>query len=504
MIGKQLGEKQEMAVDTLTSLQPNFSGLFKNYTPLLSVCDEYLNHTGTTSAELQTVLNFFDKIPHHTCIKLQQKAQELFELRGVTFNVYSDNKGQEKIFPFDLIPRIIENSEWNTIEHGLKQRLQALNLFLSDIYGKQRILKDGLLPKEIILSSKGYFPQLQGITPPGGIHIHVGGIDLIREHGHLMILEDNLKVPSGVSYVLENRQISKRLLPQIFSQIPIQGIDDYPLRLRDALHSLLPSSRLKAPKLAVLTPGPYNSAYFEHLYLAKRMGASLVQNTDLVVIEDKVFLKTHSKLVQIDILYRRIDDEYIDPEVFKADSLLGVPGLMRAYSTGNVVLANAPGNGVADDKGVYPYVPEIIRYYLGEEPIIPQVETYCCADAKACEHVLNNLDKLVVKIVHQSGGYGIVIGTQASKEQLLDLKAQIIANPRDYIAQPVKQLSTSPTFNNEGISPRRMDFRAFVVSGKNSWVLPGGLTRVALEKGSYIVNSSQGGGAKDSWILGAS
>lgn len=490
------------------NLQPShcdcYTGLFKDYTPLKSVCDEFFNPSMEHLPALRTVLRCFDQMPKFKLLELQQRAQELFKRHGVTFNVYKDSEGQEKIFPFDLIPRVVDHREWDMIARGLEQRVRALNLFLADVYDQQLILKDGLLPQETVSSSQGFLPQLIGITPPGGIYIHVAGIDLIREDAHFMVLEDNLKVPSGVSYVLENRHMSKRLLPNIFSQIPIKAIDDYPLRLRHALHSLVAATGREQPLLVLLTPGPYNAAYFEHAYLAYRMGCALVQNHDLFVDDDKLFLKTHQGVKQVDILYRRIDDEFLDPKVFNPSSLLGVPGLMQAYRTGNVILANAPGNGVADDKGIYPYVPDIIRYYLAEDPILPQVETFSCMIQKQREYVLKHLSSLVIKVVNKSGGDGIIIGSQASKEQLSKVSEQIIANPRSFIAQPLIQLSTCPTLNEENITPRRVDLRPFIISGKSTWVLPGGLTRVALVKDSYIVNSSQGGGSKDTWVLGPS
>lgn len=486
--------------DTLADIKI-FLGLFKDYRILPSAFDEFFHQERQADPQLQKIVRFFDQIPYEQFKSLHEFAHGLFRQRGITFNVYSNQDGQEKIFPFDLIPRVICHQEWQKVERGLEQRIQALNAFLLDIYGEQKILKDGVLSKEIILSSKGYLPQLRGIVPPGGVYLNITGIDLIREHDSLTVLEDNLKVPSGVSYVLENRRISKQLFPSIFSEVPIVGIDDYPLQLKKTLLSGV-SPNVIDPLLVVLTPGPFNSAYFEHVYLSHRMGCPLVQNGDLTVQDDVVYLKTLKGLKRVDVIYRRTDDEFIDPTFFNPKSLLGVPGIINAYRKGNVILANALGNGVADDKAVYPYVPDMIRYYLNEEAILPQVETYSCTDPKARQHVLNNLSSCVIKIVNQSGGYGIIIGEQATSQQLQEIRERIITNPRDYIAQPLKQLSSSPTLSGGSICPRRIDLRPFILTGRSTWTLPGGLTRVALVKDSFIVNSSQGGGSKDTWVLG--
>ncbi len=485
----------------ITQKVPKYSGLFKDYQVLSKAYDEFFRAEKLANPQLQKIIHYFDQQPFGHFKNFHELAHALFRQRGITFNVYSNQDGQEKIFPFDIIPRVIDHKEWQKVERGLEQRIQALNAFLLDIYSKQQALKDGALPKEIILSSTGYLPQLRGITPPGGIYLNIAGIDLIREHDSLTVLEDNLKVPSGVSYVLENRRMTKQLFPGILSDVPVLGIDDYPLRLRNTLLANVSSSN-NDPLLVLLTPGPFNSAYFEHVYLSNRMGCPLVQNSDLIVENEIVYLKTLKGLKRVDVIYRRTDDEFIDPAFFNPKSLLGVPGIVNAYRKGNVILANALGNGVADDKAVYPYVPDMIRYYLGEEPILPQVETYSCTDPKACEYVLNHLPSCVIKIVNQSGGYGILIGEQATKQQLQEMRQRILANPRDYIAQPLKQLSTSPTLSDGMICPRRIDLRPFILTGRSTWTLPGGLTRVALVKDSYIVNSSQGGGSKDTWVLG--
>lgn len=474
-------------------------GLFKDYELQPGTFDEFFE--AEENIFLQKIIHYFEKYSLERFMPLHEKAFQLFRQRGITFNVYKEQCGQEKIFPFDLLPRPIVYDQWLTIQKGLAQRILALNAFLQDIYGEQKILKDKVLDRELVLSAKGYLPKLQGITPPGGVYIHVSGIDLIRDGSSFAVLEDNLKVPSGVSYVLENRRITKQLFPEIFAQVPVLGINDYPAQLKKALYALLPES-YEDPLLVLLTPGPYNSAYYEHLYLAKRMGCPLVRNQELVVENGKVYLKTLSGLKRVHMIYRRTDDEYLDPTVFKPDSCLGVPGLIDAYRRGNVVLANALGNGVADDKAIYPFVPQIIRYFLGEDPILPQIETYSCADPSSREQILANLSSYVIKIVNQSGGNGILIGEQATRQQLKEMGERIKANPRDYIAQPLKQLSTCPTLHNGKICPRRIDFRPFIIYGQTPWVLPGGLTRVALLKDSYIVNSCQGGGSKDTWVLG--
>lgn len=489
--------------DNATSQRKRCKGLFESYRLLPNTYDEFFDDERQSRSFFEETIRFFDRFSLDKFTSMHNKAHQLFKQRGITFNVYSDNCGLEKIFPFDLLPRLIDYTEWCVVQRGLAQRIRALNAFLLDIYGKQQILKDNKIPRELVLSSKGYIPKLQGIIPPGGMYLHVAGIDLIRDQNRFVVLEDNLKVPSGVSYVLENRRMTKQFFPELFNRIPIQGIDDYPHQLRKALYSLMPKSQ-EEPFLVILTPGQYNSAYFEHLYLAHRMGCPLVRNNELIVQDQKVYLKTLKGLKRVDILYRRTDDEFLDPTFFNPESVLGVPGLIEAYRHGNVILANAPGNGVADDKAIYPYVPEIIRYYLGEEPLLPQVETHSCENLTVRKHVLENLSNYVIKIVNQSGGYGIVIGQQASKQELQDMREKIVACPRDYIAQPLIQLSSCPTLSEGEISPRRIDFRPFIISGQSTWVLPGGLTRVALTSNSYIVNSSQGGGSKDTCVLGAS
>lgn len=475
-------------------------GLLDKYQGLTDVYDEYFDSERKDSAGLGQIIKFLGKFQSEEFYKLHQKSIDLFREGGITFNVYSDLAGQEKIFPFDLFPRVLYGKEWQYLEEGLKQRVMALNLFLQDIYGEQKIINDGYIPKELIFSSEGYLPQMKGVVPPQGVYIHIAGIDLIREGSQFFVLEDNLKVPSGVSYVLENRHVMKKLFPNLFLEVNVNPIDDYPIMLRHQLCSLA-EGKAERPFLVLLTPGPYNAAYFEHTYLAHRMGCPLVQNNDLVVIDNMLYLKSIEGLQRVDVLYSRVNDKYLDPTVLNPESTLGIPGLIKAYRSGNIILANAPGNGVADDKAIYPYVPKIIRYYLNQEAILPQVPTYSCMDEDRQKMILNKPQDFVIKLANQSGGYGMVIGPQATKQQLEDVCEQIRANPRDYIAQPLKQLSTCPTFFDGAVHPRRVDLRPFIITGKSSWVLPGGLTRVALKENSYIVNSSQGGGSKDTWVL---
>jgi len=437
--------------------------------------------------------------------KIQQMADLSLLNQGVTFTVYSDARGTEKIFPLDLIPRMITAREWQHIEDGIVQRLTALNLFLKDVYHDQKILKDGIVPTDLIVNSSNYCREMTGLNVPGDVHVHVGGIDLIRgDDGEYMVLEDNLRSPSGVSYVIENRTVIGRVMPELLRQNKVRPVDHYPQMLFDSLTSL---SKVDHPTVAVLTPGAYNSAYFEHTFLASTMGAELVEGQDLLVEKDKLFMKTTAGLKQVDVLFRRIDDDYIDPLVFRDDSILGVAGLMHAYRSGNVVIASAPGNGVADDKAIYAYVPDIIRYYLNEDPILANVPTYLCAREDDLAYVLDNLANLVVKPTDASGGYGLLIGPAASKAELAEFHAKLTADPGGYIAQPVQNLSTHPTFGEENglcdLYPRHVDLRPYAVCGAGGKVsvLPGGLTRVALRKGSLVINSSQGGGSKDTWVL---
>lgn len=434
-----------------------------------------------------------------------QERQRTAELNlrnmGITFNVYGHKSGREKVWPFDLLPRIIDGAEWRLIERGLEQRIRALNHFVNDVYGPRRIIKDRVIPAELIDSSKTLRQQCVGLKPSQGAWCHVTGVDLVRDRdGQIYVLEDNLRCPSGVSYVLENRELMKRTFAPVFQGMSVAPIDDYPEQLLKTLLDCAPEG-VDDPTAVLLTPGEFNSAYFEHSFLAQQMGIELVQGSDLVVDNGRVYMITTRGLKRVDVIYRRIDDDFIDPMCFRPDSCLGVDGLMDVYRAGRVTLANAPGTGVADDKAVYAYVPAIIKYYLGEEMILPNVPTYLCDDPKQRAHVLANLDSLVVKPTNESGGYGILMGPQASAEERAKCAEAIHKNPREWIAQPMLSLSTVPTLVGDQLEPRHVDLRPFVLCGKEIYVMPGGLTRVALRKGSMIVNSSQGGGSKDTWVL---
>ncbi|MEM9276576.1 MAG: circularly permuted type 2 ATP-grasp protein [Cyanobacteria bacterium P01_F01_bin.143] len=447
-------------------------------------------------------------VEHMKSLGIEQLEQQrltaeiaLFKL-GVTFNVYSDNRGVEKIFPFDIIPRIIPAQEWSNLEIGLKQRITALNLFLNDVYGEQKIVKDGIIPADIINTASGFLQPCLGIKPPAGIWCHITGTDLVRDKdGEWYVLEDNLRSPSGISYVLENRRVMKSTFPEIFQTMAVAPVDDYPSQLLETLLNLAPS-QLPNPTVVVLTPGIYNSAYYEHSFLAQQMGVELVEGRDLVVADGYLQMRTTKGLRRVDVVYRRIDDNFLDPLAFNPDSLLGVPGLMQVYQEGKVALANAPGTGVADDKVIYAYVPEMIRYYLGEEPILANVPTYLCWRDSDREYVLNNLDKLVVKAANEAGGYGMLIGIKSTAAEREEFAQKIIAQPRNYIAQPTLSLSRVPTVIDGNVEGRHVDLRPYILHrGDEIYVHPGGLTRVALKKGSLVVNSSQGGGSKDTWVL---
>ena len=420
-------------------------------------------------------------------------------LAGITFSVYNNDQGTERIFPLDIIPRVISGNEWHRIEEGLKQRITALNLFINDVYHDRKIISDGVVPREIVLSSKGYLKECAGLTPPHGIWNHITGTDLVRDKdGTFYVLEDNLRCPSGVAYVLENREILKRIFPDLFKKLNIRIIIDYPERLFKLLKYISSDSE---PEIAVLTPGIYNSAYFEHSFLARQMGVRLVEGRDLIVQYNKVYMKTTNGLKRTNVLYRRIDDMFMDPLTFRSDSLLGVPGLMEAYRCGNVSIANAPGTGVADDKVIYAYLPRIVKYYLDEDIKLPNVPTYICQSPKDRKYVMEHLSELVVKSANEAGGYGMLIGPASSAKELSDFKNRIDLNPRNYIAQPTLSLSRVPTLCKNTIEGRHVDLRPYILYGEDIYVMPGGLTRVALRKGSLVVNSSQGGGSKDTWVI---
>lgn len=457
--------------------------------------------------------------PHYRqlCHRLQEFTQREFELKrrqadqaflrqGITFTVYGDDQQTEKIFPFDLVPRIIPNSEWSLIERGIRQRVMALNHFLLDIYTNQKILRDRVVPRRLVESSIHFQKDFRGFRPPKDIYIHIAGIDLVRDHqGTYCVLEDNIRSPSGISYVLENRIVMKQLFPNLFSEMRVRPVDHYPTQLSENLRFLDPLSRDK-PTVVLLTPGVFNSAYFEHSFLSLQMGIRLVEGRDLIVEGDRVFMKTTQDLEPVDVIYRRLDDAFIDPEVFRADSTLGVPGLMRAYRAGNVALANGVGTGVADDKAVYAYVPQMIDYYLSEAPILPNVPTYLCGQKSDLKFVTEHLSSLVVKAVNASGGYGMLMGPYSTKDQQAEFKRKLLANPRDFIAQPLVNLSHHPCMvqNSDGpnqLAGRHIDLRPFALWGQDITMSLGGLTRVALKEGSLVVNSSQGGGSKDTWVL---
>ena len=443
-----------------------------------------------------------EALPEGEVTRRQQAAERALLAMGITFNVYGDAAGKEKIFPFDLIPRIVSATEWAGIERGLIQRITALNLFIDDMHHGQRALRDGIVPRDLLESSKGYLEACVGLRPPRGVWCHVTGTDLVRDRdGAFYVLEDNLRCPSGVSYVLQNRAVMKRTFPQMFGASRVRPVDEYPSRLLEALRAMAPGG-LSDPTVVLLTPGVHNSAYFEHSFLAQQMGIELVEGRDLVVDRGEVKMRTTRGFQRVDVIYRRIDDTFLDPEVFRRDSLLGVPGLMRVYAAGRVAIANAPGTGVADDKVIYAYVPKMIRYYLGEDAILPNVPTYLCREKSDLSYVLDHLDALVVKAANESGGYGMLVGPAASAAERAEFRARIQADPRNYVAQPTLGLSRVPTLvEGERLEGRHVDLRPYILYGESVYVLPGGLTRVALRPGSLVVNSSQGGGSKDTWVL---
>ncbi len=473
---------------------------FTNY-QLDNFYDELFESLGKPRPGSKLLIERLESLSGESILAKQKAAETMLLQMGITFAVYGNEEGAEKIFPFDIIPRIIDGAEWDRIEAGLKQRIFALNAFIDDIYNGRRIVKDRVIPEDVILSSKTYRKECEGFSPPHNIWCHVTGTDLVRDSdGTYYVLEDNLRCPSGVSYVLENRQILKRTFPQVFEASNVRAVDDYPNLLLDILEYLAPES-VSAPTIGVLTPGTYNSAYFEHSFLARQMGVELLEGQDLIVHNGFIHMQTTKGLQQVDVLYRRIDDDFIDPLAFRPDSMLGVPGLMEVYKSGKLAMANAPGTGVADDKVIYAYVPKIIKYYTGEEPILPNVPTYVCAEQKERAYVLENLDKLVVKAANESGGYGMLVGPHASQAERKKFAQLIRENPRNYMAQPTLALSRVPSLIEDTIECRHVDLRPYILYGKEIYVLPGGLTRVALRKGSLVVNSSQGGGSKDTWVV---
>ncbi|MBL0845529.1 circularly permuted type 2 ATP-grasp protein [Pseudomonas mediterranea] len=461
--------------------------------------DEMYDAKGDCRPHYQAFARWLADTPVELLDQRRREADLLFHRAGITFTLYGDEQGTERLIPFDIIPRSIKASEWQKVEQGCIQRVQALNMFLADIYHQQHILEEGIIPAEQVLANEGYQIAMQGLNLHRGIYAHIAGVDLVRDgDGSYYVLEDNLRTPSGVSYMLEDRKMMMRLFPELFAAQRVAPIDHYPNLLLDTLKS---SSPLDNPTAVVLTPGRFNSAYFEHAFLAREMGVELVEGADLFVRDDHVYMRTTAGPKQVDVIYRRLDDAYLDPLSFNPESMLGVPGLIAVYRAGNVVLANAVGTGVADDKSIYPYVDEMIRFYLTEEPILKNVPTWQCRKPQELSHVLANLPDLVVKETQGSGGYGMLVGPAATAAEIEDFRARLKARPEAYIAQPTLSLSTCPTFVESGIAPRHIDLRPFVLSGKETRLVPGGLTRVALREGSLVVNSSQGGGTKDTWVV---
>jgi uncharacterized circularly permuted ATP-grasp superfamily protein len=463
--------------------------------------DEMFDGGGAVRAHYRAFADWLQSTPAPHIAQKRKQAEISFHRVGITFAVYGDESGGERLIPFDIVPRIIPGGEWTVLAAGLRQRVQALNMFLHDVYHERRILDYGLIPESLVLRNAAYRPQMVGLDMPNRIYAHIAGIDIVRAgEGAYYVLEDNLRVPSGVSYMLENRKMMMRLFPELFSTQSVAPVEHYPDELLAALQSVAPDGA-EEPTVALLTPGAYNSAYFEHAFLAQQMGIELVEAPDLFVRDETVYMRTTRGPRRVHVIYRRIDDDYLDPTVFRADSMLGVPGLFSAVRAGRVTLANAFGTGVADDKSIYPYVPDMIRFYLSEDPILVNVPTYRLSKADDCRYALEHLHELVVKEVHGAGGYGMLVGPAATKAEIEDFRQRILANPGRYIAQPTLALSTCPTFVEAGIAPRHIDFRPYVLSGRKIVIVPGGLTRVALREGSLVVNSSQGGGTKDSWVL---
>jgi uncharacterized circularly permuted ATP-grasp superfamily protein len=469
--------------------------------PAAKIFDEMTAADGEVRAHYANYAKWLADLPADRVREKLAEADTLFRRAGITFAVYGDETGTERLIPFDIVPRIIPVAEWDLIERGLRQRVTALNAFLHDVYHDQQILRAGKIPPEQVLCNAQYRPEMQGIDVPMDVYAQIAGIDLVRAGaGEYYVLEDNLRVPSGVSYMLEDRKAMMRLFPEVFSEHPVAPVEHYPDLLLETLRSVAPAG-VRDPTVVLLTPGANNSAYFEHAFLAQQMGIELVEGQDLFVDDEVVYMRTTQGPRRVDVIYRRIDDDYLDPLAFKPESMLGVPGLLTAYRAGRVTVSNAIGTGIADDKSTYPYVPEMIRFYLGEEPLLQNVPTWMLSRPDDREHVLAHLDELVVKEVHGAGGYGMLIGPRATRAEIEAFRAKIIAEPSRYIAQPTLALSACPTFVESGLAPRHVDLRPFVLSGRDVSMVPGGLTRVALREGSLVVNSSQGGGTKDTWVL---
>ena len=471
--------------------------------PNIQCFDEMLAADGAPRPAYQSFLNWFEQEDPKRLRRKQRESEELFRLTGITFNVYGREEAEERLIPFDIIPRIISARDWQKITRGLEQRVRAINAFLHDIYHRQEILRAKRIPQHLISKNAAFLPQMIGVSPPCDIYTHIVGVDLVRTNqGEFYVLEDNARTPSGVSYMLENRETMLQMFPELFSQINVRPVQTYPIDLLRSLSSSAPSTIANKPKVALLTPGIYNSAYFEHSFLADEMGIELVEKQDLRVIDGHLAMRTIQGYQRIDVIYRRIDDEYLDPLNFNPESQIGVTGIFDVYRAGHLTIANAPGTGIADDKTVYSYMPEIIKFYTGEKPLLNNVPTWRCLEKDSLSYVLDHLNELVVKEVHGSGGYGMLIGPAASKKEIEAFKKKLKTRPENYIAQPTLALSTVPILKKAGLSPRHVDLRPFVlVNAQGITVTPGGLTRVALEKGSLVVNSSQGGGTKDTWVL---
>src|ERR1700730_5235821 len=469
----------------------------------MAAFDEMGTASGETRPLYRQVARWLEETPPELLASRRAQAEYMFRRIGITFGVYGDKDAAERLIPFDIVPRLISQAEWRKLEAGLTQRARALNLFLKDIYGKRAILKESIIPPELILRNPYYRPEMIGHRAPHDLWVHIAGIDIVRvDDDSFYVLEDNARTPSGVSYMLENREVTMRLLPDLFARHRVAPVDDYPDELLACLRSIAPRQDRSEATIVVLTPGPYNSAYYEHSFLADKLGVELVEGRDLLVKGEVVYMRTTEGLKRVDVVYRRIDDDFLDPLAFRPDSALGVPGIMSAYIAGNVTLANAVGTGIADDKAVYSYMPEIVKFYLGEQPILKNVPTWRCREPEHLSYVLDNLSDLVVKEVHGSGGYGMLIGPKADKATLEAFRAKLKSEPTNFIAQPTLALSTVPTLVDEGLAPRHVDLRPFVLTGRDKIrIVPGGLTRVALQAGSLVVNSSQGGGTKDTWVL---
>ena len=475
-------------------------GLFQRYDAGGFFC-EMMRPAGRSEAGIDLVVERLARMDLEDLRRRANDAERELYNRGITFTVYSDKNAIDRILPFDLIPRILSAAEWTQIERGVIQRVTAINLFLADVYNRQRILSDGVVPRELVLGNVNFRPEMIEFKVPHGTYAHICGIDIVRdEAGQFLVLEDNARTPSGVSYVIENRHMMLRLFSDVMSGLRVRSVENYGMALHQALAELSPQS-ITDPQIVLLSPGIYNSAYFEHIFLAREMGVPVVEGRDLVVEDGHVWMRTTAGLAPVHTIYRRINDDYLDPSVFRPESQLGLRGLMEVWRSGGVAIANAVGTGVADDKAIYAYMPRIIQYYLGEEPILPNVETRICGEVDGLQYTLDHLEELVVKPVGESGGYGMIVGPHASRQQIEDFRAKLKANPANYISQPVVKLSVAPTLSPEGVACRHVDLRPFAITGERTWVLPGGLTRVALRQGSLVVNSSQGGGSKDTWVL---